>query len=164
MAKKNKKTTKKKSRSSRAGKNQSSKSPQSKTTEPTTSRKKSAKSNADGPRGNSVDNVLEKYQKERTSQEIQLATVRKKIDELEAKTRAFREQIAKLTKQEAALKNSMAQLDTRRDNEVRKLLEKLGVQLGGPGTLVREPQAKASTPPVKPESIAEDAESDDEAT
>jgi len=50
---------------------------------------------------------------------------------LEAKSRAFQEQIASLTDKENATKDAIAQLDSRRDEEISGMLSKLGVQLGG---------------------------------
>ena len=96
-------------------------------------------------RGDSVDGVLNKFQKERQAQEIQLATIRTRIEDMEAKMRTFREQIGKLTEQEKDLKNSISQLDAQRDQEVSDLLAKLGVQLrtAGAGPKREESESKA---------------------
>lgn len=50
---------------------------------------------------------------------------------MQAKTRRYQEQIAKLTDQENATEEAISQLDSRRDEEIGNLLSKLGVQLGG---------------------------------
>ncbi len=89
--------------------------------------------------GTSVDGILNRYKKERALQETQLAAVRKRIADLEAKTRAFEEQIAKLNDQESATKRQVEDLDAKRDQEVSELLSKLGVRVdsipdsNGPG-------------------------------
>lgn len=74
--------------------------------------------------------------------------MRKKIEDLEAKTRAFREQIGKLTEQENGLKKTISQLDARRDQEVSNLLAKLGVQLRAGGAPVSG-NATGNKPPVQ---------------
>ena len=80
-------------------------------------------------RESSVDAVLKKYENERSSQETQLVTLRKKIEDLETKTRTYQAQIAELKKQESVTENTIADLASRRDAEVSNLLSKLGVQL-----------------------------------
>jgi chromosome segregation ATPase len=81
-------------------------------------------------RATSVDSILKKFKKERVTLDTGLVTVRKKINELNAKTRAFEEQIAKLTEKELVTEEAIEQLDARRDAEVSELLSKLGVKLG----------------------------------
>ena len=119
--KKAKRTTKKPSRRTNKtrAKKVAKKSPASK--QPT--KKKSRAST-------SVDGILNRYKKERALQEAQLATVRKKIADLEAKTRAYQEQIARLNDQEAATLQQVDELDAKRDHEVSELLSKLGVRVG----------------------------------
>ena len=48
----------------------------------------------------SVDAILKRFAKERISNETQLATLKKKRDDLEAKSARLREQIGKLVEQE----------------------------------------------------------------
>ena len=86
-----------------------------------------------------MDGVLKKYAKERSAQVSQLATLSKKIDELQAKMRAYEQQIAKLDGQESAAQVAIEKLDSRRDEEVGKLLAKLGVQLGDGGSGFKQP-------------------------
>jgi chromosome segregation ATPase len=134
MAKKKKKKAKKKTKSPTA--KARGKSGRLASSKPSTKPKASSKKSSGGSRSNSVDGVLKKYQKERQTQEVQLATMRKKIEDLEAKTRAFREQIGKLTEQENGLQKTISQLDARRDQEVSNLLAKLGVQLRAGGSVI----------------------------
>ena len=95
------------------------------------SSKATAKKTAKKPRAStSVDGILNRYRKERASQESQLAAVRKKIADLEAKTAAFQQQIAKLNDQETATLLQVEELDAKRDQEVSELLSKLGVRIG----------------------------------
>ena len=136
MAKKKKKTAKKKASAKRPAKKSAKKSPKKKSAPKKAPVKKTAAKSS--PRASSVDGVLKKYEKERSAQESQLTTLRKKIDDLEAKSRAFQEQIAKLTTQEDVTKDAIMQLDSRRDEEVGQLLSKLGVQLGGGGSVVAD--------------------------
>jgi hypothetical protein len=106
----------------------------------------------------SVDAVLKKYQKERVSLNSSLVTVRKKIDELNAKTRAFEEQISKLTEKEMVAEESLQNLDVRRDAEVSELLSKLGVNIGASGS-----KASASRSTSQPSSAASQSSDDDSA-
>jgi len=101
---------------------------------PKKSSKKPAKVKNTGAGAKSVDGLLKKYEKERSAQGSQLATLGKKIKDLQAKTRVYENQIVKLQTQENALQVAIAKLDSRRDKEVGKLLGKLGVQLGDGGS------------------------------
>ncbi len=75
---------------------------------------------------------MKKYKKERLTQESLLASVRKKIKELETKTLSFQEQIKELSSKASVTEETISQLDSRRDAEVGSLLEELGVQLSLP--------------------------------
>lgn len=133
-----KKKTSKKASSSRASRKKSGKKSAGKSAKTASAKKSPAKRSgpnkvvaktSSGTKGNSVDSLLRKYQKERATQETQLGGLRKKIEELEAKTRSFREQISKLTEKEKATQDAIAKLDSMRDTDVANLLEKLGVQI-----------------------------------
>ena len=136
---------KKKKKASKKSRTPAKKSKARKTGSSAKSGRKSAAKKSTTTRGNSVDSILKKYQKERHTQEVQLATMRKKIEELEAKTRAFREQIGKLTDQENGLKRAISQLDAQRDQEVSDLLAKLGVQFRT-GNNMPSPNTTDNTP------------------
>ncbi len=91
----------------------------------TTARKKSkAKSSR-----KSVDSILATFGKRRTEQQSKLAAVRKKIVQLEAKTKAYQAEIVSLKEAESNAETTLGKLDLDRDQAVRDLLEKLGVKL-----------------------------------
>ena len=92
---------------------------------------------------NSVDGVLADFNKQRTEQETKLVSVRKKIVQLEEKTKAFQAEIVALKSAEATAVETIDSLDVRRDKAVRELLDKLGVRLA------EEPQASKSAKPKK---------------
>jgi chromosome segregation ATPase len=94
--------------------------------------KKAAKASAGG---GSVDGVIKKYEKERTTQESQLTALTKKIAGLEKQAQSLLQQIEKLTVQRLVAQESIAQLDMRRDEEIATLLAKLGVSVGGITTI-----------------------------
>lgn len=159
---------KKKTSSSRTTKTHSKKKvARKKTTQKKSPQKKTAKARSTGSGGKSVDGVLQKYEQERSAQESLLATLRKKIEELEAKTRVYQEQITKLTDQADATRDAIEQLDSRRDEEVGKLLSKLGVQLGGDSSVsvANQPASDEDDQPAADtesngDDLADDANSD----
>lgn len=110
----------------------------------------------------SVDGVLKKFEKERNTQQNKLSVLQKKITDLETKTRAFEEQIAKLKLQESETQQSIDQLDARRDEEVGGLLSQLGVKLGS-DSAAPEPYSPPEPEPVVEEPVDESDtdESDD---
>jgi chromosome segregation ATPase len=77
----------------------------------------------------SVDSILQKYEKQRVTCNSKLTSIRAKIEDLQAKTKAYAEQINKLTEQELVTESVIAELDSKRDSEVSELLTKLGVNL-----------------------------------
>ncbi len=77
----------------------------------------------------SIDAILKRFAKERVTNETQVATLRKKREDLEARSAKLREQINRLMDQEKKSRDELAQLDARRDQEVAQLLEQLGVRL-----------------------------------
>ena len=81
------------------------------------------------PARRSVDSILATFGKRRTEQQSKLAAVRKKIAQLEAKTKAYQAEIVSLKKAESSAETTIEKLDLDRDQAVRKLLEKLGVKL-----------------------------------
>jgi len=116
--------------------------------------KKSTKAKTSKPRPvTSVDGVLKKYEKERAAQDSQLVALRKKIEELETKARVFEEQIAKLKDQESSTENAIAQLDSKRDEEVSRVLSKLGVSLGS---------ANSDSYSAAPDDVDDEVDSDEE--
>lgn len=92
---------------------------------PATAKRSSSRSS------NSVDSLLKKFDKDRSQKESQLAVLQKKRVELEDKTRKLQEQISKVAQQIRETESQVSQLDSQRDQEVRELLAKLGVKLGG---------------------------------
>jgi chromosome segregation ATPase len=80
---------------------------------------------------NSVDSILTQFAKRRTEHQTKLTTVRKKIAQLEAKTKAYQAEIVSLKEAESSTETSLGQLDQQRDQAVRDMLEKLGVKLVG---------------------------------
>lgn len=91
---------------------------------------RTAKALKPGADGNSVDGVIKKYEKERSTQESQLASLSKKIVGMQKQADSLYQQIEKLSAQRMAAEDAIAQLDTRRDEEITALLAKLGVSVG----------------------------------
>jgi hypothetical protein len=116
--------------------------------------KKATKAKSAGAGAKSVDGMLKKHAKDRSAQVSQLATLSKKIEELQAKTRVYDVHIAKLKSQENTTQAAIEKLDTRRDEEVGKLLAKLGVQLGDGGF------GSVSTQPTPDEEDQPEADAD----
>jgi len=77
----------------------------------------------------SVDSILAKFSKRRAEQESKLATARKKIVQLEKRIKASQAEIVSLKAAESKAETAIGKLDLDRDQDVRKLLDKLGVQL-----------------------------------
>ena len=78
---------------------------------------------------NSVDGILKKFVQERSSLDVHLSGLQKKIADLEKKTKSYQEQLIALAQDKEATLDSIAQIDTRRDLEVSQLLAKLGVRV-----------------------------------
>ena len=78
---------------------------------------------------NSVDGILKKFVQERSSLDVHLSGVQKKIADLEKKTKSYQEQLVALAQDKETTLDSIAQIDTRRDLEVSQLLAKLGVRV-----------------------------------
>lgn len=97
---------------------------------------RTAKAPKPGADGNSVDGVIKKYEKERSTQESQLASLSKKIVGMQKQADSLYQQIEKLSAQRMAAEDAIAQLDTRRDEEITALLAKLGVSVGYVATSV----------------------------
>jgi len=81
------------------------------------------------PARKSVDSILATFGKQRTEQQSKLVSVRKKIAQLEAKTKACQAEIVSLKKAASTAETTLGKLDLDRDQAVRTLLEKLGVKL-----------------------------------
>jgi uncharacterized coiled-coil DUF342 family protein len=77
----------------------------------------------------SVDEVILKYEKERTTLNSQLGETRKMIQELEAKSRKLQDEISALRSREELIVSKVGEVDSRRDQEVSMILAKLGVQV-----------------------------------
>jgi hypothetical protein len=129
MAKK-KKTKSKGSSVGRAAKDQKKKTGKAATVDKSAA-KKAAKLKSPGGRGSSVDDILKKYEKVRADHQQQLTAVQKNIGDLVSKCNVLEQQIAKLRKQESSTQEAISKLDSHRDEDVAKLLSKLGVQLSG---------------------------------
>ncbi len=99
---------------------------------------------------NSVDSILVRFEKQRTEQQSKLSTVRKKIAQLEAKTKAFQAEIVSLKAAESNAETTLGKLDSQRDQAVRDLLKKLGVSLVGEtdSQSSRRPEAVEAKPPL----------------
>ena len=95
----------------------------------TASKRNSKKNKIKTKTANSVDGVLADFNKQRTEQEAKLVSVRKKIVQLEEKTKAFQTEIVALKSAEATTVDTIGSLDVKRDKAVRELLDKLGVKL-----------------------------------
>jgi uncharacterized coiled-coil DUF342 family protein len=78
----------------------------------------------------SVDEVILKYEKERTTLNSQLGETRKMIQELESKSRKLQDEISALRSREEMIVSKVGEVDSRRDREVSMILVKLGVQVG----------------------------------
>ena len=100
---------------------------------PATKRKKAAASKPDRGRrptgSTSVDALLKRFAKDRTAKEAQLGLLQKNREELEKRAAKLKAQITKLMDQENKSETELAQLDSLRDQQVKQLLAKLGVQL-----------------------------------
>jgi len=96
----------------------------------------------------SVDSILAKFGKRRAEQESKLAAARKKIAQLEAKIKACQAEIVSLKEAEAKAETTIGKLDLDRDQDVRKLLDKLGVQLVSEAAAKKKP-GKRSVPKAK---------------
>ena len=100
---------------------------------PTTKKKASAKKPASTKKpaapATSVDAVLEKYEKERSSKETLLTRSRKEIEELGNKVISMQEKIATLKETVATTEVELGQIDARRATDVSSVLAKLGVNL-----------------------------------
>ena len=79
----------------------------------------------------SVDSLLKKFDKDRSQKESQLVVLQKKRAELEDRTQKLQEQIGKVSGQIRETESQIASLDSQRDQEVKELLARLGVKLGG---------------------------------
>ena len=88
-----------------------------------------SKSSAKKKESNSVDGILRKFVQERSSLDVHLSGLQKKIADLEAKTKRYQEQLVTLAQDKEKTLDSIAQIDTRRDLEVSQLLAKLGVRV-----------------------------------
>ena len=77
----------------------------------------------------SVDEVILKYEKERTTLNSQLGETRKMIQELELKSRKLQEEISALRSREEMIVSKVGEVDSRRDQEVSMILVNLGVQV-----------------------------------
>jgi len=106
---------------------------------------KSASKTAKKSNRNSVDSILSSFAKERTFQQSKLTAVRKKMAQLEAKTKAFQAEIISLKEAESTAVTTIDSLDVQRDIEVRSTLEKLGVKLAEEAA--PKPKAKAVRKP-----------------
>lgn len=126
--------------------------------------KKAAKvPKANGGSG-SVDGVIKKYEKERATQESQLAALIKKIEGLEKQARSLEQQIEKLSEQRIVAQESIAQLDLRRDEEIATLLAKLGVSVGGSTTIAVTEVTEVIVAETNDDSDLEDSEMEDSDT
>jgi hypothetical protein len=77
----------------------------------------------------SVDEVILKYEKERTTLNSQLGETRKMIQELETRSRKLQDEIRALRSREEMIVSKVGEVDSRRDHEVSMILVKLGVQV-----------------------------------
>lgn len=77
----------------------------------------------------SVDGLLQRFAKQRSVTEAQLASLHKTKEESEKKAARIREQLDKLANQQQQLESDLANLDSQRDQEVSQLLASLGVQI-----------------------------------
>ena len=95
----------------------------------TQSKTKTAASKKPAKAANSVDAVLQKFEKERDSKEKLLVTSRKQIEDLGNKAAKIEEQIAALKETVVTTEAELDQVDARRATEVAEMLTKLGVSL-----------------------------------
>ncbi|MFT5299580.1 MAG: hypothetical protein ACI87E_001416 [Mariniblastus sp.] len=80
----------------------------------------------------SVDSVLKKFKKERLALDTLSVSLRKKIEDFDAKAKSLQAQVVELSEQEVVTREAIEQLDDRRDAEVRSLLMELGVKISAP--------------------------------
>ena len=99
-----------------------------------TTKKAAGSTSSRKPAGSSVDSILKQFEKQRSDHQAKLTVVRKKIAQLEAKTKAYLAEIVTLKQQEETSAQTISTLDVQRDEAVRKQLEKLGVSLTPPQT------------------------------
>jgi chromosome segregation ATPase len=108
----------------------------------------------------SVDSILQKYEKQRVSCNSKLTSIRAKIEDLQAKTKAYAEQINKLTEQELVTESVIAELDSKRDSEVSELLTKLGVNLDRVTSQPAKNESKSIQTEVMSQASGSDSQSD----
>ncbi len=92
----------------------------------------------------SVDGILKKFSKKRTTLDSLAVSTRKKIEDLEKKVNDSLAQIDKLIDKETETKKAISELDSRRDAEVSSLLAKLGIRF------TKAIEAPKATPPSAP--------------
>ena len=80
-------------------------------------------------KSNSVDAILNKYQKARVNQAAKLKLLRTRIEGLESKVKSFRTQIQELGLEEKEIQKQLDEHDAKRDQEVSDLLIKLGIRV-----------------------------------
>ena len=161
-------TAKKVTRRLPAGKKNSTKKKVSKKVSKKNSKKsrkaaaaKSSKGSSKKKEANSVDGILKKFVRERSSLDLHLSALDKKIADLEKKTKLYQEQLVALGNDKEATLDSIAKIDSRRDLEVSELLAKLGVKVSE----VRPPAATTTVVfDVKPSDESDEGNSNGEAS
>ena len=108
------------------------------TSKSTSKSKRSTKAKAK-PTGksNSVDAILNKYQRERVNQSAKLKLLKTRIEGLESKVKNFQSQIQTLGLEAKETQKQLDQHDALRDQEVSELLDKLGIRVSPSATVVR---------------------------
>jgi hypothetical protein len=131
LARKAKKTTPKKNATRKPSAKRKKVTKATKPTKSTDKQKGSTARKKSSSADKSVDSILKTFDKRRTEQQAKLSAVTKKIALLEAKTKAQQAEIVSLKKAQTTAETTIGKLDIDRDQAVRKLLEKLGVNLVG---------------------------------
>ncbi|MFK7766282.1 MAG: hypothetical protein AB8B55_03490 [Mariniblastus sp.] len=108
----------------------------------------------------SVDGILRKYSKQRTTLGSQMTSMRKKIDDLQKKANDCLAQIDALSAKEKETATTISELDSRRDAEVSALLSKLGVKFSE--VAQEDPKPNANTESADDSNSEPAAEGDDD--
>ena len=151
-------SAKKKSSKSSAKKKRVKKKSTSKARKPVAS--KGSKTSSKKKSANSVDGILKKFVQEKSSLDLHLEALDKKIDNLEKKTKLYQEQLVSLGQDKEATLDSIAKIDMRRDLEVSELLAKLGIKVTDVAPPVSTASTKSTTTVVIDVKSSKDSDSD----
>lgn len=116
-------------------------------TKKTAPKRESAKASKAKPSAKSVDGILKSFDKERVTQNSNLVSIRKKIEQLTKKVSSLKTELEGLKKTAVETEIAIETLDARRDKEIGTLLTSMGIDLGKAAAAAKpKPQVELSTP------------------